>query len=617
MASPAPTLPAALLLGALAAVACTGGRERAGAPAPAAAPESLRRIAQGEVVGGAGRYGGHAWLGIPFAKPPVGPLRWRAPEPPEPWAGTRQALAFGRACVQFASPIGGEPGADEGEPSGDEDCLTLNVYAPRFEPGAVPVGKARLPVMLWIHGGGNSIGTARTYDGSHLATVQQVVVVTTQYRLGPFGWLHHPALGEGGSEDDRSGNFGTLDLVRALQWVRENAGAFGGDPGNVTIFGESAGGANVAMLLLSPRARGLFQRAIVQSGGTTTVEIAVAENYADDPVPGHRNSSGEAVLRLLQAGGLAADRAAAKAKAAAMPATELGAWLRARPASQVLEAYAGDLFGGMIDMPDSLRDGAVLPAGEPIRRLAARGAYNAVPTILGTNRDEVKLFLFMSPEFTRHWALFPYLRDRARFERVASFQSRSWKAAGADELAAAMTAGQGPSVFVYRFDWDEEPKLLWSDLALMLGAAHGLEIPFVFGHFDMGRTSKRLWTEANAPGRAALSAQMMSYWGEFARSGNPGRGREGDLPEWAPFGAATGEGGRFLVFDTAAGGGLRLSGETVTSAALARELLADAEFGSAAERCDALGRMASRSPTYGPEAYAAEPACRAFPYVRR
>ena len=158
--------------------------------------------------------------------------------------------------------------AREGTPVGSEDCLYLNIYAPRFTDTDVPKDAARLPVMLWIHGGGNTIGEAGFYNGGNLAAQQRVIVITTNYRLGPFGWFRHAATrNDGANELDRSGNFGTLDLVRALQWIRENAAAFGGDPNNVTIFGESAGGTNVFSLLLSPPARGLFHRAIVESGG--------------------------------------------------------------------------------------------------------------------------------------------------------------------------------------------------------------------------------------------------------------------------------------------------------------------------------------------------------------
>src|SRR5262249_4077891 len=155
-----------------------------------------------------------------------------------------------------ASPYGGVRDARPGTPVGSEDCLTLNVWTPRFAAADVPRGGARLPVMVWIHGGGNTIGHAAFFDGGHLAATEEVVVVTIQYRVGPFGWFRHPALAtDGVSALERSGNYGTLDQVRALEWVRDNIEAFGGDPGNVTVFGESAGALDTLMLLLVPQAR--------------------------------------------------------------------------------------------------------------------------------------------------------------------------------------------------------------------------------------------------------------------------------------------------------------------------------------------------------------------------
>ncbi len=170
--------------------------------------------------------------------------------------------------------------------------------------------------MLWIHGGGNSIGDARIYHAGRIALGHQLIVVTVHYRLGVFGWFAHRSLrGEGTTEDDRSGNYGTLDLVRALRWVRENISSFGGDPGRVTVFGESAGGRNTLSMLLSPRAKGLFQRAIVQSGGIRTSTLARAENFADAPEPGDEWSSGEVLLKLLIRDGEATDRESAKGQA--------------------------------------------------------------------------------------------------------------------------------------------------------------------------------------------------------------------------------------------------------------------------------------------------------------
>jgi para-nitrobenzyl esterase len=246
-------------------------------------PATQRTTLQGDVVGGAGHFGSDAWLGVPFAAAPVGDLRWRAPHPPSPWQGTRETLRFGPGCPQFATSIGGDDSAPDGHLTGNEDCLYLNIWAPHLSAAQVPKGSDRLPVMFWIHGGGNSIGRAAMYDGGHLASAENVIVVTTQYRLGPLGWFRHKSL-RGGAADatEASGDFGTLDLERGLEWVRDNISAFGGDPGNVTIFGESAGGQNVYSLLVSPKAKGLFHHAIVESGGLSQTTTDQAEHFADD-----------------------------------------------------------------------------------------------------------------------------------------------------------------------------------------------------------------------------------------------------------------------------------------------------------------------------------------------
>ena len=365
-------------------------------------PVTRRAVQSGLLVGTTGRHGGHAWLGIPFAKPPVGALRWRAPLPPDPWNGTRPAIHFASPCAQLAAPFGGIYDVKRGEPAGSEDCLYLNVWTPSFPEGRVPIRGGRLPVMVWIHGGGNSLGHGGFFDGSNLAATQDVVVITLNYRLGPLGWFRHPALRSDGTSDaERSGNFGTLDLVRALEWVHDNVAAFGGDPRKVTIFGESAGGTNVATLLVSPLARRLFHRAILESSGLHASSVDEAEHLRDDPVPGHRHSSGELLLDLLVRDGTATDRAAAKARVAAMTPDEVAGYLRGKSSAELLTAAAPGNFGGLLDFPQVFLDGVVLPREKPFDLLGRRGAYTRVPIMLGTTRDEVKLFLFTDPALAR------------------------------------------------------------------------------------------------------------------------------------------------------------------------------------------------------------------------
>ncbi len=583
-------------------------------PRPAPDAASRRTTASGNVVGFVGEYDSHVWLGVPFAAPPVGELRWRVAQPPPVWTGTREALAFGSSCPQYASPFGGVKKAREGTPVGSEDCLYLNIYAPRFTASDVPKAGAQLPVMLWIHGGGNTIGEAAFYNGGNLAAQQRVIVITTNYRLGPFGWFRHAAMREDGATDlDRSGNFGTLDLVRALQWIHENVAAFGGDPNNVTIFGESAGGTNVFSLLLAAPARGLFHRAIVESGGLQLDGITAAEEFADNGA-GHFNSSNEALLRLLQADG-AANRDAAKARVAKMSGVEIEKYLRGKSTNDILLAYPPIANVDMIDMPKVFRDGVVLPVEDPLDKLSQADGYNKVPVIFGTNRDENKLFMQGDPKLVRRilWII-PRIRDPQHYNLQAEYMAKMWKANGADEPASAMRGTQ-PSVYAYRFDWDEEPRMLGTDLSELLGAAHAFEIPFVFGHFDLGREGNMIFTKENEPGRKALSAQMMSYWAEFAYTGAPGRGRDHTLAEWTAWDSSGPASPKFMIFDTPADGGVRMSSDTLTAASVLAAVDNDPRLPTQRDKCMIYRDLAQWSRGFTKKDYptAGRQGCKEYP----
>jgi para-nitrobenzyl esterase len=573
---------------------------------PTADPSTRRVLPSGELIGFRSPYGADAWFGIPFAKPPMAELRWRAPRPVEPWFGLRPALTYGTPCPQCISPMGGGPEGKPGSVGGSEDCLYLSVWAPRFAEGQMPTERDRRPVMVWIHGGGNTVGHGGWYDGGNLAATEDVVVVSINYRLGPFGWFRHASLrGDDADELDRSGNFGTLDVARALEWVRDNIAVFGGDPDNVTIFGESAGGRNVFTMLLSPRARGLFHRAVVQSGGLGFDAVEDAENFSDATPPGDRNSSAEVLARLLIAEGRAADRAEAKRVIETMGSQQVGDFLRGRSADEIFAAYDSEKGFGMIRMPQVFKDGAVLPLGDELAHLAAVDGWNGVPVMLGTNRDENKLFMFSDPANVRRilW-LIPRLRDERMYNLRAEYLSRMWKATGADEPAAAMRRLR-EDVYVYRFDWDEEPTVAGADLSVHLGAAHLFEVPFVFGHFDLGSQGNQIYTEENEPGRKQLSDRMMAYWAAFARDGSPGRGG-GELPPWGPAPA-------YMVLDTEAGGGLRMASDTETVAGVVASVARDSRLTSAADRCAVLGDLASWSRGFTREGYAALPECAGFP----
>ena len=363
---------------------------------------TLRNTESGTVVGFIDKLGARSWQGIPYAEPPVGQQRWRAPQPPIASQTTIEALQPGAICPQFASLLSG---ADEQTPSGqiagNEDCLYLNIWSP---PNA-----AKLPVMLWIHGGGNTIGHGGSYNGAALATQRNVVIVTINYRLGIFGWFSHPDLLTGDKLDD-SGNYGTLDVVRALEWVQGNIEVFGGDPGNVTVFGESAGAFDTLAMMASPLAKGLFHRAIVQSGGFSPTNLDRAQNYQEDG--GAALSSRELVTKMLIADGLATNREAAKNLAQDMRKTELRDYLYAKTPAQFFVQLDGGGFG-MIPLPDNFGDGHVLPDLSTEEIFSDPNNHNQVPVILGTNRDEPSLFMVRAPQYVENWLGFlPRLKMR-------------------------------------------------------------------------------------------------------------------------------------------------------------------------------------------------------------
>jgi para-nitrobenzyl esterase len=557
------------VLAALLLSACAGAKATTVAP-PTAAGETARSISTGKLVGyvdqGTGAY---AWKAIPFAAPPVGELRWRAPRPPQAWQGERVSTKPAPWCPQILSALDGVDKARIGQIVGQEDCLYLDVYTPPMAADAASA--ARLPVMMWIHGGSNTWGRAEQYDGSALAARFNVVVVVVQYRLGPLGWLALDKVREGGTlPEDASANFGTLDHIRALEWIRDEIGAFGGDASRVTVFGESAGGHNVAALLASPRAKGLFQRAIVQSGSFRSTPLAEAEGLEGD-----RADSARVVAPKIVGQG--------------KPVT--GEALRAAPMAAVFAAYDTSREG--YDPPRVIADGVVLPAAGVSSNLGTPDAYNSVPVITGTNRDEMKLFNALNPQLTKSlFGLFPVARDKDFYEAAAAYPSRMWRVNAVDTPAAAMTNGGAEAVWAYRFDWDEEGSLLFTDLGQLLGAGHSLEIPFVFGHFKLlGNFDKYAFTKGNAPDRIVLSDSMMSYWVNFATTGKPGRGVKGDLPEWKAWSNAPGK-ERLMIFDTPKGGGVRMSKDQESAARIIADIKADPTLKTDAQRCEIIKRTA-------------------------
>ncbi len=555
---------------------------------------TLRSTTSGDIVGFRDRHGARAWLGVPFAEPPIGERRWRAPQPPSRTMEVREALAPGALCPQFASQLSGAgPDVQPGTVTGSEDCLYLNVWSP---PNA-----SRLPVMFWIHGGGNSIGHGGSYSGAALAAKRNVVVITINYRLGIFGWFSHPALSVNNPLDD-SGNYGTLDVVAALEWVQDNIAEFGGDPGNVTVFGESAGAADTLALMASPLAKGLFHRAIVQSGGFRMATPTEAQAYTEEG--GHGFSSRELVAKLLVADGTVADREEAKSYQTDMSRAQVREYLYNKPAEEFFTVLDGGGFG-MIDFPAMFSDGHVLPQLEEDAIFGDPNNHNRVPVILGTNRDEPAIFMVRNPAYVTNWLGFlPRLKDAATYKRVVRYGALSWKERGVDRLAQLMRKAGNRDVYAYRFDWDEEPSQAGFDLSVALGAAHGLEIAFAFGEFEGGLGLDYVYP--NDAAQMALADSMTSYWTEFAHNGDPGQGRDGQEIAWLAWGE---DGKTSIILDSPNDQGIYMDDAIVTTESIKSELLADTGFADPQTKCVTYARTFFGDTFDLEEFRALDPAC--------
>lgn len=473
-----------IILGTLLTLALTGGA--LAAPAPTIA------IAQGTLAGSR-QDGITTFKGIPFAAPPVGELRWRPPQPAPHWRGVRDATRFGAICPQA-------PYRMAKRLRQSEDCLTLNVWSPELKPAR------KLPVMVWIYGGGFRGGGSAFpyYDGTQLAQ-HGVVVVSFNYRLGWLGFFDHPALAAENA-GDATGNYGLMDQVAALRWVRKNITTFGGDPANVTIFGESAGGMSVNDLMVSPRARGLFAKAISESG------------LGLFPLPTAKDAQTRA------------EAFAKREHVTQTGATALAA-LRKLPVSAIL----ADQKGRPLDQASTpMIDGRVLP-GQP-SVLFAEGKIAHAAYLAGSNSNEASLMKWLSttdksilarfgdklPAVRKLYAVHGYTGDK---ELAHQIFDDSVFAAGAHALAR-FAAKAGKPAYVYHFAY-----IASAQRGKKTGVDHGGEIPFVFGLTGFNRYPRlaaRMRQRTSDQDRKVMG-MMQAYWTNFAKTGNPNGSA---LPHW-------------------------------------------------------------------------------------
>ena len=483
------------------------------------------------------------WLGIPYAQAPMGSLRWKAPRSLENENDKVKAIEFSNPCPQVESISIDKKG--EGEFLGSEDCLFLNIFAPKN----ISSDK-KLPVMFWIHGGGNTSGEAGSYDFSKLAAAHDLVIVSINYRLGFLGWFYHPSFAATSNDQgDKSGNFGTLDQIMALKWVRKNIEDFGGDKNNVTIFGESAGGHNVFALLSSPLAKGLFHKAISQSGATNSFNTKEASKFFDNKESSLLTSSKEVISKLLVASGKSKDSFEANIAQESMNEFKLMEEMQSIELSEIFKVYKeieNSKQAGKKMIPRVLSDGYVLPKRG--LKYNKKSYYNDVPVIFGTNRDETKLFAAMQSDYsTSVLNRLVIIRNQEMYDLTANYASNNWKISAVDNPARAMISSGKQDVFAYRFDWDEQGKLLWMDFSKIFGAAHVMEIPFITGTMKLLGIERFMFNNENLPDAIRLSIAMQSYWAEFAYNGSPGKGRDNSLPAWNSWSTS---GDKIMILDS-------------------------------------------------------------------
>jgi para-nitrobenzyl esterase len=444
--------------------------------------------------------GVQTFLGVRYAAPPVGQLRWRPPQSPAEWNRPINTTAFGNTCPQ-TDPLG-----VFARPSDTEDCLFLNVFASSDSKRLDSDDKK--PVMVWIHGGGNRLGSSNEYDGTSLARDGGVVVVTFNRRLGVFGWLSHPALD---TKRRASGNYGFLDMVFALQWMEQNIEKFGGDPNNVTIFGESGGGVDVQALMVSPLSEGLFHRGIIQSGSyqfdQPDLETAQAEGQEFAEAVGCVDQSASC-LRALSV--------------------------------QEIHSMAGD-----VGTEDIIVDGEIIP--QTFREAFTSGEFNHVPVISGATRDENTFFVGLTELETGVVLTADQYPDQieARFGDNAAAVLTQYPLSNYNSASEALAAAQSDSSFicgthifnqwvtpfipVYAYEFADQTAPSYAPLASFpYGAAHTFEIPYLFLGYHGATGTPQPLNEA----QQSLSDDMVSYWTTFAEKGNP---NSDEAPFWPEF----------------------------------------------------------------------------------
>ena len=512
---------------------------------------------------------------IPYAEPPIGFLRWKAPR--EKISSELILPKEDNFCIQRPSNLGGAVG--DGSFVGSEDCLYLDIFVPMQELNE------KLPVMFWIHGGGNTSGLKDLYDFSKMVRKHNVIVVRVNYRLGPFGWFTHPSIQSFQEGDDQTSNFGTLDLIMALKWVSNNISAFGGDKDNITIFGESAGGHNVLSLLASKKAKGLFHKAISMSGYTTSISTNDAFQPTIESSTSNYSSS-RVVDKLYESHDIN---------------SYSGINIIEKTREMLLSLSGEDFFKVYLDrepyeeLPLLTADGIVISKMGLSNSLSDKEYLNIVPTIAGSNRDEVKLWLataryFVDLEYSFMGAILRIpkvkLNNESSFEAFNFYRSSAWKIRGVDNPLKSLAMAGNNNLYAYRYDWDDHRRIVVADFKKLIGAAHATEIPLLTGSTDLvgGYPLADLIYPASFSKRYT-SKNMMQFWTNFAKTGVPGEST--NLVKWEPYNFMDGK-YNFLILDKKKH--LTMKNEKNTFESLTNELFQDSRVNEL-EKCVVLLQM--------------------------
>ena len=449
---------------------------------------------------------------IPYAQPPVGYLRWKAPREIK----SNETIIKPKNdnfCVQRPSNLGGID--SEGDFVGTEDCLYLDIHKPKKH-------TEKLPVMFWIHGGGNTSGYKDIYDFSKMVKKHDVIVVRLNYRLGPFGWFYHPSLQGLQNGIDKTSNFGTLDIISALKWVKQNIELFGGDSENITIFGESAGGHNVFSLLVSPKANGLFHKAISMSGYTTTINQE--KSYKQDKQSSTSDFTSFNIVDMILE-----DNNQSRIQESYSD-TELRDILLTLSTEDFFKHYSNR--EPYQELPLLQSDGIVIPK-QGLRNALSNPKYiKQIPIIAGSNKDEVKLWLasaryFVDLDYSILGTIFRIpkviLKDEDAFSAFNYYRSSAWKIRGVDIPIQSIAKAGNNNLYAYRYDWDDHRRYVVADFKKLIGAAHATEIPLLAGNAKLvdGYPLSDLIYPAGKS-KYFTSKNMMRFWTNFAKSGDPG-----------------------------------------------------------------------------------------------